>query len=197
MRELPLLSRHQSIVAVLLVGGCLVAYGCKQAQVEKPVTADIAQSDPDSQLLFWHTLAERPLTSNDDAFHGMLLYLDERDDCPDYAARVALLKQRGLLPASFNQPASAAVERGTVAVMIVKTLSIRGGWAMHVFGPTPRYALRELMSMSILPYSSPQQIFSGAEFVGVIGALEDYQKSTGGKKPASPTTAPAEGVSSS
>src|SRR5450432_1710337 len=123
----------------------------------------------------------------------MLLYLDDHDDCADYAARVALLKQRGLLAGDFNQPHDAAVQRGTIAVMFVKTLKLRGGWAMHVFGHSPRYALRELQYMSILPNSSPQQTFSGAEFVGVIGALEDYQNRSSTTQPgASPSpSAPA------
>jgi hypothetical protein len=59
---------------------------------------------------------------------------------------------------------------------------------MHVFGNTPRYAVRELQYLAIFPYSSPQQTFSGTEYVGVIGALEDYQNAhQQGGKPAIPT----------
>jgi len=47
---------------------------------------------------------------------------------------------------------------------------------MHIFGPIPRYAVRELVYAGIFPPSSPQQTFSGAEFVGVIGKLDDYQQ---------------------
>jgi hypothetical protein len=156
---------------------CALLAGCHSAHVADPVTSKLAASDPDTQLMFWHTLAERPMTSNDDALHGMLLYLDEKDDCASYADRVTLLKGRALLPTDFNEPADVAVTRGTVAVMFAQTLHLKGGWALHVFSPrNPRYAVRELMYMSIFPYSSPQQTFSGSEFVGVIGALEDYQK---------------------
>jgi len=121
----------------VLLGTCvLLAIGCQTARVSEPVTAKLAANDEDTQLLFWHTLAERSLASNDDAFHGMLLYVDDKDDCADYNARVATLKGRGMLPADFNEPANAAVRRGTVAVMFARTLQLRGGWAMHVFGPT-------------------------------------------------------------
>jgi hypothetical protein len=162
----------------LLILGCvtmLLAAGCHSAQVTDHVTAKLCGNDPDTQLDFWHTLADRPVTSNEDAFHGMLLYLDNQDGCADYAARVALLKQRRLIPANFNEPRDVAVKRGTVAVMFAQTLHLHGGWAMHLFGPTPRYATRELIYLNIFPYCSPQQTFSGTEFVGVIGALEDYQ----------------------
>jgi hypothetical protein len=173
----------------------LLMVGCHGAQVQHDVTADLGGNDPDVQLDFWHTLADRPLTSNQDALHGMLLYLDNKDDCADYAARVALLKQRKILPGDFNKPANAAVERGTVAVMFVKTLKLHGGWAMHVFGPTPRYAVRELIYLSIFPYCSPQQTFSGLEFVGVIGALEDYQNKNTPDHPSQPNpTMPANGA---
>jgi hypothetical protein len=168
----------------------LLLAGCHNAKVTDHVTAQLGGNDPDTQLDFWHTLAERPITSNEDAFHGMLLYLDDHDNCADYAARVALLKQGGYLPASFNEPRDLAVKRGTVAMMFVKTLNLHGGWAMHIFGPTPRTSVRELIYLSIFPYCSPQQTFSGTEFVGVIGALEDYQNKIAAAHPSSsaPTT---------
>jgi hypothetical protein len=131
--------------------------------------------DTASQLDYWHDLAERPLTSNDDAFHGLLLYLDNTDTSVNYDQRLAKLRSRGLLPAHFSEPGDLAVERGTLAFAIVKTLRLHGGWVMHVFGNSPRYAVKELVDAEIFPPSSPQQTFSGSEFVGVIGKVEDYQ----------------------
>jgi hypothetical protein len=150
--------------------------GCQSAQVSDSVASEFGGNEMGDQLNFWHTLADRPITSNNDAFHGILLFLDERDESTSYEQRVEALKQRGLLSAKFNEPAEMAVRRGTVAVIFAKALKLRGGWVMHIFGPTPRYAVRELQYLSIFPYSSPQQTFSGSEFVGVIGALEDYQR---------------------
>jgi len=46
-------------------------------------------NDMDAQLEFWHTLASHKLTSNDEAFHGMLLYLDGQDPAKTYDERVA------------------------------------------------------------------------------------------------------------
>ena len=140
------------------------------------LTAKFSGNDPDAQLNFWHELATRHLTSNDEALHGLLLYADGRDDANTYDKRVATLKSRGFLPASFSEPANDAIRRGDLAVVIVNLLGIKGGWAMHVFGPIPRYAVRELVYADIYPPSSPQQTFSGAEFVGVIGKLDDYQQ---------------------
>jgi hypothetical protein len=167
----------RSCTGVLMLGAVCLALlsGCEAAHVPDSVIAKFPGDDEGAQLDFWHELATRKLTSNDDAFHGLLLYLDNTDKTATYEDRVAALKSRGLLPAHFSEPAELAVERGTIAYAIVKTLHIRGGWVMHIFGASPRYAVKELVDDGIFPPSSPQQTFSGSEYVGVIGKLEDYQ----------------------
>jgi hypothetical protein len=152
------------------------AAGCQTAHVDKPLTAELGSSDPDTQLEFWHTLAEQSVTSNDDAFHGLLLFLDGTDASSDYAGRVETLKSRKLLPAGFNQPAEQAVDRGTLAVALARALKIRGGLVMALTGPSPRYATKELVFLGIFPPSSPNQTFSGTEYLGIIGKAEDYQR---------------------
>ena len=154
----------------------LLAAGCQSARVETPVTATLGGNDPDQQIEFWHTLAEQPVTSNDDAFHGLLLYLDGTDPATDYTGRVAALRSKNLLHKGFAGEANDAVQRGTLAVAIVQALDINGGWAMRTFGPTPRYATRELQFLDLYPLSSPSQTFMGSEFVGIMGKFEDEQR---------------------
>ena len=150
--------------------------GCQSPRSGKPLAKELAGSDPDAQINFWHALADEPVTTNDDAFHGLLLYADQTDDSPDYAARVAKLKARKWLPANFNEPADAGARRGTVAVALMRLLHQRGGVTATILGPTPRYAVRELMFLNVYPPSTPNQSFSGTEFVGIIGAVEDFQR---------------------
>ena len=166
---------------VLLTG----VVGCQTARVAHPLTSDLAGNAPETQLEFWHTLATRPVTSNDEAFHGLLLYLDNHDESSDYSARVAMLKQRRMLPGSFSEPAERAVSRGTLAYAVARALELKGGWVMHVFGNSQRYAVRELEYLEVFPTSSPNQTFSGTEFVGVVGKMEDYQREHGQIPPAS------------
>ena len=149
--------------------------GCHAAHETQPLPAALYGGDVDAQMEFWHTLAARKLATNDEAFHGVLLYLDSKDSTDGYAARVKLLQSRKMLPADFTGPANEAVTRGTLAVPIVKILEIKGGLVMSLIGPTPRYATRELQYLGVYPVSSPNQIFSGAEFVGIIGKLDDFQ----------------------
>ena len=111
--------------------------GCQTARVAHPLTIDHGGNDDFEQLEFWHSLAGRPVTSNDEAFHGLLLFLDGTDPSGDYAARVAQLRSRRLLPPGYNQPADQAVDRGTLAVAIVRALKIEGGVSLRLLGATP------------------------------------------------------------
>src|ERR1700722_8351976 len=66
-----------ALAAILIA---ILGAGCQSAHVPNSVVTKFPSSDTDAQLSFWHELAERHLTSNDDAFHGLLLYLDGKDD---------------------------------------------------------------------------------------------------------------------
>ncbi len=151
--------------------------GCAATKVKDPLTPTVTKIvDPlSSQLEYWRGITNRRVICNDDAFHGLLLFLDNQDKNADYTGRVAQLKSRKLLPQNFNGSGDDALSRGTMAYAILQALHIHGGWVLTVFGPTDRYALRELMDMNLFPRSSPEQTFTGAEFVGIIGRVEDYQ----------------------
>ncbi|MDB5324212.1 MAG: hypothetical protein JWN40_5843 [Phycisphaerales bacterium] len=170
--------------AGVALGAMLLLAGCQSAKVAEPLTAKLGGSDPDSQMEFWHTLAERNLTSNDEAFHGLLLYLGDQDPATDYTGRVKELKSRGLLNADFHQPADQAVERGILAQAIVRALKIKGGVFQRLTHDNPRYAVRELMFMDLYPASSPNQTFSGTEFLGIMGRIEDHQRGNPADYPA-------------
>ncbi|MCC6580892.1 MAG: hypothetical protein IT440_10665 [Phycisphaeraceae bacterium] len=158
--------------------------GCQRAQVAQPLTQDMAGDDPDTQMAFWHTLEQRRLTSNDEAFHALLLFLDGSDKAADYAGRVEALRSRGYLPRSFARPANEGVTRGTVALVLTHALCVKGGVMMSLFGDSERYAVRELMDKGIYPTSSPFQTFSGDEFIEIIGRAEDYERQSNIRAPA-------------
>ena len=170
----------QPIAAALLLAA---SAGCHTAQVEQPLTADLAGPGVEPTMEYWHRMNDQPITSNDQAFHGLLLFLDGADASQDYAGRVALMKSHGWLPANFDEPERESVKRGTVAVVLVKALRVKGGLTMRVFGPGERYALRELQHLGVYPPSSPMQPFSGAQFVAMIGRVEDYQRQKGAAAP--------------
>jgi hypothetical protein len=94
------------------------------------------------------------------------------------------LKSRQLLPNDFNQSANQGLERGTLAVILTRMLHIKGGLMLHLVSSSPRYAVRELYYEDIYPLSSAQQTFSGADLVGIMGRVEDYQRGDPANRPA-------------
>jgi hypothetical protein len=153
----------------------VVVGGCATAHVANPLTGSLAASTPEVQGEFWYQLAKRPLASNDEAFHALLLYQDGQDPDPTYAARVHDLQARQMLPSGFAGGADDAVDRGTLAVALDHLLHIKGGLTMQLFGPSPRYALRAAVADGIFPDSSPNQAISGGEFVGVMQRAEEFE----------------------
>src|SRR5690242_16196206 len=67
---------------------CATMAGCRTARVESPLPEKMMGNEPEAQLDFWHALPGRPVASNDEAFHALLLYVDGSDEAKDYGARV-------------------------------------------------------------------------------------------------------------
>ena len=68
LRGVPL---TMTVLALLMIVG-----GCHAPRAGKPLDPTLAASDPDAQVNFWHALTDESVTSNDQAFHGLLLYAD-------------------------------------------------------------------------------------------------------------------------
>lgn len=170
--------RFDHLALLMFMAGALI--GCGSAQVAEPLTGTTSGNDEASQLEFYHTLAERNMASNDEAFHALLLFFHGEDPADTYPGRVAALKANGFLPDSYDRPSNLAVTKGDMAVVIVNALDIKGGLTMRVLGPSPRYALKELQQLGLAPPgSSANQTISGSQVLTVIGKMEDYQATHG------------------
>lgn len=159
--------------ALLAVLGALA--GCSAIPSATPVLGSGGAGSNISEMEFWHTVARQPVCTNDDALHGLLLYLEGEDACVDYPARVARLKSSGLLPPRFNAPAAGGATRGTVAFFAVKLLDLRGGLTAGILGHSERTAIRTMEYRDLLPPSGEGQVLTGAQFVGIVGRIEDYR----------------------
>jgi len=175
-------SRRFGATAVLLTAASVPwLSGCGESvQIGEPLTAQLAGDDLDARMEFWHAMTDRPVASNDEAFHALLLFFDGQDTAAAYEDRVATLKERGMLAADFNESAAAAVKRGTLATAVMAGLEIQGGVVYQtlalVAGPSPRYAAKELQYMGLYPAGSDQQVFTGADLIDIIARAEDYQR---------------------
>lgn len=171
----------------LVVGGA----GCADAPRRSPTasaslaTAPTTQRSARSQdTAFWYDLARRGAVTNAQATTALLSHFDDPAADAEYGARVARLKEMGYWPEGFRGAPEANVNRGDVAVAICRALRIRGGLTAAVVGLTPRYATRALIFEGIYPDSTPNQAFTGAEFVGILGAMDDRTRGDPSKLPA-------------
>lgn len=171
-------AKPAALAGILLAAAALAVTGCQKAIDTKNLADDptVTNTSFDARMDFWHTLATDRICSNDEAFHGLLLYIEKADQAHTYDDRVKLMRSLGMLPDDFKGKANEAVTRGVVAVALVKVLEIKGGILLHLFDKSERYATRELVFQGIYPPSTPNQVFSGAEFIGIIGQMEDYQR---------------------
>jgi hypothetical protein len=168
---------------VLITAACV---GCAMPRTEAPVTQTVNVSDVRGRLTYQRTIADRPVCSNDDAFHLLIQYVNKTDPCETYQERVDWLRSRQMLPADFDRPADEASSRGNLAVAISRALRVRGGVMFSLLPTSGRYATRELVARGIYPPgSSPHQTYSGLELLGVLAKMEDVQAGDPSNIPAS------------
>ncbi len=161
-------TRH--ILCGLLVTAAMA--GCQRTQVDSPLLTDYPVEDEAARMAYWHGLAERPLVSNDEALHGLIVLIRGDDPTRNFEQRVQWLAERDYIDAGFGRPPNESVERGMIAGVIAQVLDIQGGLTMRLVGPHPRYATRELVYLDIMEPGTSQQGMSGIEFVGLIAEAE-------------------------
>lgn len=164
------------ITPILILGLTLQALsGCARTVVENPQNTSYDPANINAQLDFWHNLDQRSAITNDEAMHAVLILAEGADPTSSYEERIENLKQRGWLQPSFDEPADLAVQRGTLARMLAFAIDAPQGVLSMVFNRTPRYALRDLMAIDIMPAGSDLQAIDGREFLGVLGKAQDYR----------------------
>ena len=173
-QSIPKIKRCVALLALLT----LTLTGCQSAQVTTSLTDQYAGNDMASQMNFWHSLNNKKLICNNDALHGVMLFYNEKDPAQNYDDRVSKFKADGFLPSNFAGAPNDAITRGQLASILAKMLKVKGGVMMRLVGPTPRYALKELISLNIFSESSTQQILNGAQFIEIIGRSEDHLLNT-------------------
>jgi hypothetical protein len=124
---------------------------------------------------FWHTLPQRRVASNDEAFHALLLFVDGADPAADYDGRVRAMRDRD---------APAGLRRGGGRGRQARGRSPsrwRGagdqGRAVDA-GVRPDAAVRRARAAvhEPVPAEQPAADVQRAELLGIIGRAEDYQR---------------------
>lgn len=169
--------KHAPRLAAALCLPALVLAGCARTVVVEPQATSYDPNDVTAQLDFWHELPGRPAITNDEGMHGVILLVWGTDETGSYENRVAFLRDRGWLPDGVGEDdANVAMQRGTLAALLVHALDIEGGVMMRLTGGAPRYAYRELVYRGMMPQGSELMVLDGLDFVGVVSKAEDFMR---------------------
>ncbi len=144
-----------------------------RTRVEEPAAA--AWPTQEDTLDFWDHLESQPVTTNDDALHGLLLFAGHTPEAATWDERLAAARQRGWIAADRTPIPNESAEMGLISVCVCRILDLQGGLSMQVFGPTPRYCTRELVHTGLLPGITEHEALTGAEFIALLSAMEQRQ----------------------
>ena len=162
-------------LGVFLAEGCAPA-GVKRAEREAFSELPEAEGQVGSDAEFLYELSEKESCSSDDAYRGMLYFIDKSDTSNNFQERTARLVMHGVVDKDWKHNPSEAMCKGKVAYMFARALGIRGGVLYNISNANQRYALRELIYKGIIKSGSQSSQVSGAAFVGIMGRADDYRQ---------------------
>ena len=161
-----------SFLALLLV---LLVAACSRTTLTSSVVDRYGGTGETEEMDFWDALSVQRAVSNNDAFHALLLTFGGATD--SYASRAKAAQGRDWIKAV--PPGNETARVGMIAKAIVIEAKIKGGATLSVFGPSERYATKELNYREWLHDMSPQQAISGAQLIALLSSVEDHMERAG------------------
>jgi hypothetical protein len=165
----PGLAWHAAVPFIAWLAAAGIGVGCQRQSSETSVTDRFPR--PDQELDHQEALESSPLTTNNDMLHGFLVFSVGHDPWITYSQRVVDARGRGWVPTHWSEPANESATVGRMASIASHIVEIRGGLSFMLFGPVPRYALREMIYQDILPPRTENQSLSGLEFSDFLNRL--------------------------
>jgi hypothetical protein len=155
----------------------LAVVGCARTTLKDSVADTHGGRGGGDELDFWDGAATKPMVSNRDALHALVVSFVPGDEATDHAAELTIARRRGWVAEGEALPAGESARIGWIARAVCLECGIRGGVTMRVFGAKERYAVRELNYLGWLPEMSTFQAISGAKLIALLGSAEDYRNS--------------------
>jgi len=133
---------------------------------------------------FFRVLAAKPNASMEDAVKAlyMLKVGESGVEKMTFTEICDIMKQKGLIKASYGKDPKQLVNRGQVSYMLCKVLGIKGGLTMRIFGVSERYGFRECVYLGLMPVGSQWDKVSGSELMGILAQAAEYQENHGQAK---------------
>jgi len=120
--------------------------------------------------LYLFTLVQKRIAFRYDAAKAIVILMGVDEEYLDLTSQVAYLQAHGFIPKRYRHAFDPMepLRKGVVASMVRQALGIRGGLALHLFGPTERYALKELAFLGIMAPGHVDDVVSGEELVQIM-----------------------------
>ncbi len=127
--------------------------------------------------LYFASLVGKRITYRYDAMMGVLIVLGLDEEHIGLDSQVAFFQEQGFVPPRYRESFDPMqpLRRGLAAYMFRQALGIRGGLALHLLGPSERYALKELGFQGIMSPGLVNDLVSGQELVQIITQAANYQ----------------------
>ena len=153
--------------------GLVSAVGCGSGQIANGEATLIAN---ENSAAFLDRISSQTSVSENDAMRGLIMLLDDEEDCETFHQRVQTLRARQIIGANWNVDATQSITRGRLAYMIYQATKIPGGIILMLTGPSERYCLRELQYRDLMGEGAVFTQVTGMEFVGVLGSADTYMR---------------------
>ena len=162
---------HLLILAVLAFPAAEQALAVEPPVAPANPTANAEKAPGPSDAAFFAELGYKDTATAADAARALAILVSEGSQVgADFETAKAYLAKRGVLADGWlaKAAADAPVSRGRLAVLICKTLGIKGGIWMRLLGPNPRLALNECAYLEVMVRGCDYGYVTGGELVGVI-----------------------------
>jgi hypothetical protein len=144
--------------------------GC--SQVERPEQAQAAEKLSPEAFLHEH-LPSQSVVTVAEAYRAMVMLAEGQDQFNSFGGREEYLLSRQITRPEWKLQRDMAIDRGSVAYMVMRIIGIRGGVNSNVYGrlgiADRRYAVRELAYRDLMTNAPPYRLVSGPELVDLMG----------------------------
>lgn len=139
--------------------------------VGPPATVQVPAPIPQAlEPIYFAGLVQKKIAYRYDAIMGILIVLGVEKKYLSLDSQVAFFQQEGFVPARYRESFDPMqpLRRGLAAYMFREALEIRGGIALHLLGPSERYAMKELGFQGLMSPGLVSDLISGQELVQTI-----------------------------
>ncbi|HOJ74463.1 MAG TPA: hypothetical protein PLQ89_10770 [Phycisphaerae bacterium] len=174
-------TRYMWAVCTMATLATALPSGC--SQVSRPEQAQAGERVGPDQFLHEH-LQRQAVVTVSEAYRAMVMLAEGDDRFDSFAAREEYLLAKKIVRPEWKLKRDAAIDRGSVAYMVLQILDLRGGVNMNVYGrmlgvADRRYAVRELAYKGIMVNRPPYRLITGPELVDVLARADTYMAENG------------------